>query len=85
MGLRELGMLLAVEGQHDSTRASEQLHVAESAISRKISLLEEERTMGANFCLRPGGAPQRGSLPRLLRIQAFVHRAVHEKNSPPGS
>lgn len=42
MDLRELEMFLAVAEQLNFTRASERLHVAESAISRKIGLLEEE-------------------------------------------
>lgn len=42
MDLRQLEMALAVAENASFTRAGRQLHVAQSAISRKIGLLEEE-------------------------------------------
>lgn len=42
MDLRQLEMFIAVVENLSFTRASHQLHVAESAISRKISMLEDE-------------------------------------------
>lgn len=42
MDLRQLEMAIAVAENASFTRASEQLYVAQSAISRKIKLLEEE-------------------------------------------
>lgn len=42
MDLRQLEMFLAVAESNGFTRAAETLHVAQSAISRKISLLESE-------------------------------------------
>jgi DNA-binding transcriptional LysR family regulator len=42
MDLRQLEMLIAVVDNGGFTAAGEQLHVAQSAISRKIKLLEEE-------------------------------------------
>lgn len=42
MDLRQLEMAIAVADNASFTRASEQLYVAQSAISRKIKLLEEE-------------------------------------------
>ena len=40
--LRQLEMAIAVADNASFTRASQQLYVAQSAISRKIKLLEEE-------------------------------------------
>jgi DNA-binding transcriptional LysR family regulator len=40
--LRQLEMALAVADNASFTRASQQLYVAQSAISRKIKLLEDE-------------------------------------------
>jgi len=42
MDLRQLEMFLAVAEHNSFTRASQQLYVAQSAISRKIRMLEEE-------------------------------------------
>lgn len=42
MDLRQLEMFLAVADQASFTRAGQQLHVAQSAVSRKIALLEDE-------------------------------------------
>jgi DNA-binding transcriptional LysR family regulator len=42
MDLRQLEMVIAVAENESFTRAGQQLHVAQSAISRKISLLEHE-------------------------------------------
>lgn len=42
MDFRQLEMFLAVAENRSFTRASQQLHVAQSAISRKVKLLEEE-------------------------------------------
>lgn len=42
MDLRQLEMALAVAENASFTKASQQLHVAQSAISRKIKLLEDE-------------------------------------------
>lgn len=42
MDLRQLEMFLAVAENRSFTRASQQLHVAQSAISRKVKMLEEE-------------------------------------------
>lgn len=42
MDFRQLEMFLAVAEQSSFTRASEQLYVAQSAISRQIALLEDE-------------------------------------------
>jgi DNA-binding transcriptional LysR family regulator len=42
MDLRQFEMVIAVADNASFTRAGEQLHVAQSAISRKIRLLEEE-------------------------------------------
>jgi LysR family transcriptional regulator, cyn operon transcriptional activator len=42
MDLRQFEMVIAVAENASFTRAGEQLHVAQSAISRKIRLLEEE-------------------------------------------
>jgi DNA-binding transcriptional LysR family regulator len=42
MDLRQLEMFLAVAENGSFTRAGQQLHVSQSAVSRKISMLEEE-------------------------------------------
>jgi len=42
MDLRQLEMVIAVADNGSFTRAGQQLHVAQSAISRKIGLLEDE-------------------------------------------
>jgi len=42
MDLRQLEMLVAVAENSSFTRAGQQLHVAQSAISRKIGMLEQE-------------------------------------------
>src|SRR5258706_13432405 len=42
MDLRQLEMFLAVTKNNSFTLAGQELHVAQSAISRKISLLEDE-------------------------------------------
>ncbi|HKS96384.1 MAG TPA: LysR family transcriptional regulator, partial [Terriglobia bacterium] len=42
MDLRQLEMAIAVADNASFTRAGQQLHVAQSAISRKIRMLEDE-------------------------------------------
>ncbi len=50
MDLRQLEMLIAVAENRSFTRAGQKLHVAQSAVSRKIGMLEEE--LGERFFSR---------------------------------
>jgi DNA-binding transcriptional LysR family regulator len=52
MDFRQLEMFLAVADTLSFTKAGETLHVAQSAISRKIKMLEEE--LGENLFIRTG-------------------------------
>lgn len=62
MDLRQLEMAIAVADNASFTRAGEQLHVAQSAISRKIRLLEDElgeplfQRVNKRVILTPAGA-----------------------------
>jgi LysR family transcriptional regulator, cyn operon transcriptional activator len=61
MDLRQLEMLIAVAENSSFTRAGQQLHVSQSAISRKICLLEEElgervfARVNKKVCVTPAG------------------------------
>ena len=81
MELRHLRYFAAVAGKLNFSRAADELHVAQPAISQQVRVLEQE--LGVQLFDRVGGKvslTQAGAalLPHALRILAAVETARHE-------
>lgn len=81
MELRQLQYFVKVARKQHVTQAAEELHVAQSAVSRQIHLLEEE--LGVNLFVQKGRNLQLTSVGRLFlsrteRILTDLERAVSE-------
>ncbi|MFD2613242.1 LysR family transcriptional regulator [Paenibacillus gansuensis] len=81
MELRQLQYFVKVARKQHVTQAAEELHVAQSAVSRQIHQLEEE--LGVNLFLQKGRNLQLTSVGKLFlaRVETILgdlHRAVNE-------
>lgn len=83
MELRQLNYFVKVAQKQHMTQAAKELHVAQSAVSRQIRLLEEELQVelflhkGRNVQLTPAG---KLFLDRVVRLLSDLDRAVIELN-----
>src|SRR5687768_5263493 len=83
MELRHLRYFAAVAGKLNFSRAADELHVAQPAISQQVRMLERE--LGVQLFDRVGGKVTltkagEALLPHALRILAAVETARHEVN-----
>lgn len=77
MDIRQLDMFRAVAEEGGFTRATQRLHVSQSAISRQVKLLEEE--LGGLLLHRTGkGVALTGPGELLLKAANRIHRDVQD-------
>ena len=89
--LRQLRYFLEVADLHSFTRAAEVLHVAQSALSRQIKMLEDElgialfNRVDRGVTLTDAGARLRDRVAALLKdLDAIRHELVGAQNEPHG-